>query len=123
MDVGSPIEKYHLRYQFESRTIRFLKGIAHSSNYMVKHVLIVPCGMQILQLDIILHLLETLMDLIYRTHLVDCLNLSRPKRLNPYQCTLIKELTNLLLTRNGVYEMHNFTKSDVENVIKVLATE
>ena len=31
--------------------------------------------------------------------LVDCLNLSRPKRLNPYQCTLIKELTNLLLTR------------------------
>ena len=41
-----------------------LKGIANSSNYMVKHVLITPCGMQILQLDKILHLLGTLMDLI-----------------------------------------------------------
>ena len=43
-----------LRYQFESRTIRFLKGIVHSSNYMVKQVLITSCGMQILQLDTIL---------------------------------------------------------------------
>ena len=55
--------------------------------------------------------------------LVDCLNLSRPKRLNPYQCTLFKELNNLLLTRNGVYRIHNFTKSDMENLIKVIATE
>ena len=55
--------------------------------------------------------------------LVDCLNLSRPKRLNPYQCTLIKEFNNLLLTRNGVYSIHNFTKSDSENLIKVIATE
>ena len=62
--LGPLLEKYHLRYLFESRTICFLKGIAHSSNYMVKHVLIKPCGMQILQLDIILHLLGTLMDLI-----------------------------------------------------------
>ena len=44
--------------------------------------------------------------------LVDCLNLSHPyKRLDPYQCTLIKELNNLLLTRNSVYRMHNFIKS------------
>ena len=56
--------------------------------------------------------------------LIDCINLSRSKRLNPYQCTLInKELNNLLLTRNGVYRMHNFTKSDMENLIKVIATE
>ena len=55
--------------------------------------------------------------------LVDCLNLSRPKRLNPYQCTLIKKLNNLLLTKNGVYRMHNFIKSDMENGIKVITTE
>ena len=55
--------------------------------------------------------------------LVDCLNFSRPKRLNPYQCTLIKELNNLLLTRNGVYRMHNFTKSNMENVFKVITTK
>ena len=54
-------------------------------------------------------------------NLVDCLNLSRPRRLNPYQCTLIKELNNLLLTRNGVYRMHNVTESDMENLIKVIA--
>ena len=55
--------------------------------------------------------------------LVDCLNLSRPKRLNPFQCTLIKELNNLRLKRNGVYSMHNFTKSQMEKCIKVIATE
>ena len=55
--------------------------------------------------------------------LVDCLNLSRPKRLNPCQCTIIKELNNVLLTRHGVYRMHNCTKSDMENLIKVISTE
>ena len=55
--------------------------------------------------------------------LVDCLHLSHPKRLKPYQCTLIKELNNLLLTRNGVYRIHNFTKSDMENLIKVIETK
>ena len=53
--------------------------------------------------------------------LVDCLNLSRPTRLNPYQCTLIKEFNNLLLTRNAVYRIHNFVKLCMENLIKVIA--
>ena len=53
--------------------------------------------------------------------LVDCLNLSRPKQLIPFQCRLIKELNNLLLTRNGVYRRHNITNSDIEELIKVLA--
>ena len=52
--------------------------------------------------------------------LFDCLKLSRPKRLNPYQCTLIKELNNFLLTRNDVYRIHNFTKSDMENLIIII---
>ena len=62
--LGLLLENYYLRYQFEFRTICFLKGIANSSNYMVKHVLITPCGMQILQLDTILPLLGTLKNLI-----------------------------------------------------------
>ena len=80
--------------------------------------------MLILQLNTILHLLGTSYGCNIIEHtLVDCHNLSRPKRLNPYQCALIKELNNVLLTRNGVYRMHHFTESDMENVIKVIATE
>ena len=81
--LGSLLEKYHLRYHFESRTIRVLKGIAHSSTYMVKYVLNMPCGMQILPIGYNLAFIRNTYVL------VDCLNLSRPKRLNPYQCTLI----------------------------------
>ena len=122
--LGPLLEKYYLRYQFESRTIRFLKDIANSSNYMVKTCL--DHAMRDANSPIGYNL-----AFIRNTHgfniiehtLVDCLNLSRPRRLNPYQCTLIKELNNLLLTRNGVYRIHNFTKSDVENLIKVIETE
>ena len=53
--LDPPLEKYHLRYQFGSRTIRFLKGMAHRNDYMVKHVLITPCGMQIRQLNTFWH--------------------------------------------------------------------
>ena len=55
--------------------------------------------------------------------LLKCLNLARPKRLNPYHCTIIKELNNLLLTRNGLYIMHNFTKSDMDSLTMIIATE
>ena len=122
--LGPLLEKYHLRFQFDSRTIRFLKGIANSSNYMVKtcfdHAMRdadSPIGYNLAFIR------NTYGFNIIEHTLVDCLNLSRLKRLNPYQCTLIKELNNLLLTRNGVYRIHNFTKSDIENVIKVIATE
>ena len=118
------LEKYQLVYQFESRTIRFLKGMAHSSNYMVKtcfdHALRnanSPIGY------IHAFIRNTYGFNIIEHTLVDCLNLSRPKRLNPYQCTLNQELDNLLLTRNGVYRMHNFIKSDMEQCIKVIATQ
>ena len=55
---------------------------------------------------------------------IGCSNLSHHKRLKQFQCTLIKELNNLLLlTRNSVYRMHNFTKSDMGNLITVIAND
>ena len=122
--LGPIFEKYHLRYQFESRTIRFLKGIAHSSNYMVKTCF--DHTMRHANSPIEYNLAfsrNTYRCNIMEHTLVDCLNLSRPKRLNPYQCTLIKELNNLLLMISGVYIMPYFTNSDMDNVIKVKVTE
>ena len=116
--------KNHLRYEFESRTIRFLKGMAHSSTFMVKicfdHAMRnanSPIGYNLAFIRNAYGF-----NIMERT-LVDCLNLSRPKRWNPFQCTLIKEFNNFLPTRNGVDRIHTLTKSDMEELIKLIATE
>ena len=75
----------------------------HSCNDMGKHVLIKPCGLRILQLDTILHYLETVVVTIIDHPLIACLNISRLKQLDLFQFTVIDDLNNLLHVRNCIY--------------------
>ena len=121
--LGPVLHQYHMYYQLQHRTVRFLHGMAHSCNHIVKtcfdHAMQnanTPIGhnLAFIRNSYGFNISEHTMS--------DCIRFSRPSNLCSQELFIVEELKSLLQSRDGSYHIDGFSNNDVSVLVALLCT-
>ena len=122
--LGPLLNQSHLRYQLQHRTIRFLHGMAHSSNHIVKTCFDHAMRNANTSIGYNLALIRNKYGFNISDHTYTyCMKMSSQPKLSRREITIIQEVNALLNARCGMYNLDGFNSADIDILIDLIATD
>ena len=122
--LGPLLNQSHLRYQLQHRTIRFLHGMAHSSNHIVRTCFDHAMRNANTSIGYNLALIRNKYGFNISDHTYKyCMQMSSQPKLSRHEITMIQEVNVLLNARCGMYNLDDFNSADIDIFIDLIATD